>query len=137
MDRLTREVRNALMGRVKNRNTSPEIAVRKLAHSIGLRFRIGRRDLPGSPDIVFPRHGLAVFVHGCFWHRHGACPRATTPKTRTDFWVKKFTRNIERDAAATHELESLGWRVLIVWECELKDPSDIEERLLKSTNRGA
>lgn len=121
------------MARVRNRDTSPELAVRKLAHAQGLRFRVNRRDLPGTPDLVFPRYRLAVFVHGCFWHRHSGCKRATTPKTRQDFWEAKLARNVERDHQAASALENLGWQVMTVWECELKDRTSVAQRLLAST----
>ncbi|MCJ2050288.1 very short patch repair endonuclease [Methylobacterium sp. J-070] len=133
MDRWSPEDRSALMARVRNRDTSPELAVRKLAHAQGLRFRVNRRDLPGTPDLVFPRYRLAVFVHGCFWHRHSGCKRATTPKTRQDFWEAKLVRNVERDQQAAAALEGLGWQVMTVWECELKDQASVAQRLLAST----
>ena len=94
--------------------------VRRVLHGAGYRFRLHRRDLPGSPDVVLPRHRLAVFVHGCFWHRHTGCPRTTTPKTRAAFWASKFAANIARDERATAELGRLGWRVHVVWECETR-----------------
>ena len=133
MDRWNPEDRSALMARVRNRDTSPELAVRKLAHAQGLRFRINRRDLPGTPDLVFPRYRLAVFVHGCFWHRHSGCKRAATPKTRQHFWEAKLARNVERDQQAASALEDLGWQVMTVWECELKDRASVTQRLLAST----
>lgn len=121
------------MARVKSSNTTPERHVRSMAHGLGLRFRLGRKDLPGSPDIVFPKHRLAVFVHGCFWHHHEGCPRATIPKTRPDFWTKKLKGNVERDRKAVQSLNKLGWRVLVIWECELKDTKSVEARLLQIT----
>jgi DNA mismatch endonuclease (patch repair protein) len=109
------------MSRVKGKNTTPEIRVRRAAHALGLRFRLHRRDLPGVPDLVFPKHRLALFVHGCFWHRHPDCPKATIPKSRTAYWQDKFNNNIERDLRAERALQQLGWKVLKVWECQTKD----------------
>ena len=101
---------------------------------MGLRFRLKRRDLPGSPDLIFPRYRLAVFVHGCFWHRHPGCARATLPKSRVEFWTGKFQANVERDRRDVRALEKLGWRVLVLWECELKDESELRGRLREATH---
>lgn len=120
VDRLTPERRSWLMSRVRSRDTSPEMHVRKAAHALGLRFRLHRKDLPGSPDLVFPRYRTAIFVHGCFWHRHPDCRKASMPKTKADFWQAKFDTNVERDARAVEALERLGWRVTTIWECEVK-----------------
>jgi DNA mismatch endonuclease (patch repair protein) len=121
MDRLTPTRRSYLMSRVRSRDTEPEMAVRRTAHGLGFRFRLHARELPGSPDLVFPRLRSLVFVHGCFWHRHPGCEKASNPSTRIEFWRAKFGRNIARDAAVRRELEALGWRILVVWECEAKD----------------
>lgn len=112
--------RSAQMALVKGKDTKPELRVRRLAHRLGFRFRLHRRDLPGSPDLVFPRRRAVVFVHGCFWHRHPDpnCWRSRLPKTRREFWIPKLEANVARDGAARAALEALGWRVLIVWECE-------------------
>lgn len=123
VDIVNRQRRSEIMARIGPRNTSPEIAVRRAAHRMGLRFRLHRKDLPGSPDLVFPRHQLAVFVHGCFWHRHSGCKNATMPKTRPEFWQRKFDGNVARDARNGVELECLGWRTQIIWECEAENPS--------------
>jgi DNA mismatch endonuclease, patch repair protein len=123
--------RSALMGRVRHKDTTPEIAVRKSAHSLGFRFRLQRRDLPGTPDLVFPRLRKIVFVHGCFWHRHKGCARTTTPKTRREFWQEKFFQNIRRDKAVKNSLRSKGWDVLVVWECETLEECDLRARLYK------
>lgn len=112
--------RSALMSRIRGRDTKPELVVRRLAHALGYRFRLHRKDLPGSPDLVFPSRRQAIFVHGCFWHRHSGCSKTTTPKTRADFWNKKFEANKERDARQHAELAAMGWDVLVVWECETK-----------------
>lgn len=110
--------RSKLMSRVRAGNTKPEMIVRRVLHALGLRFRLHRRDLPGTPDIVLPRHRLAIFVHGCFWHRHEGCAKTTTPKTRETFWQQKFDRNVARDRRNLEQLTELGWRSSIVWECE-------------------
>lgn len=117
------------MRQVKGRDTSPEKIVRSLLHRMGYRFRLQRDDLPGKPDIVLPRFKTVVFVNGCFWHRHSGCKRATTPATNVDYWQTKFARNVARDARNQTELEKMGWRVVIVWECELKDKTTLEKRL--------
>lgn len=120
MDRLTPERRSWLMSRVRARDTSAEMRVRRAAHGLGLRYRLYRRDLPGTPDLVFPKHRVVVFVHGCFWHRHPGCKKATSPKSRVEFWQSKFDRNVARDRQNVEELRTLGWRVAIIWECEAK-----------------
>lgn len=117
------------MRAVKRSDTKPEVLVRKLLHRLGLRFRLHRKDLPGSPDIILPKLNTAVFVHGCFWHRHPGCRYATTPKTRQDFWLPKFAANVERDSRKEAQLRELGWRVLTVWECETRDLQSLEQRL--------
>ena len=113
--------RSALMARIRSKDTHPELRVRRLLHRHGYRFRLHARDLPGRPDIVFRRRRKVVFVHGCFWHRHEGCSRAATPRTRVDYWTRKFEATRARDAAALSALEAMGWRVLVVWECEMKD----------------
>jgi DNA mismatch endonuclease (patch repair protein) len=117
----TPEQRSRTMRAVKDRDTTPEMIVRRLAHSMGYRFRLHRKDLPGKPDLVFPRLRKVVFVHGCFWHGHD-CPRgARIPVHNRDYWTTKITRNKERDEKARGELNALGWRSLALWECQLKD----------------
>lgn len=115
------------MSRVKGKNTTPEIRVRRLAHATGLRFRLHRRDLPGKPDIIFPRYKVALFVHGCFWHRHPGCKKASSPKTRQEFWTQKFEKNIARDQRNVRDLENAGWSTLVVWECETKSEDRLRE----------
>jgi len=107
------------MKRVKRSDTRPELTLRKALHRLGLRYVIGDKRLPGTPDLVFPKYGTAVFVHGCFWHGH-ACRQGRTPKTNTEFWSPKINANRERDARKERALRHLGWRVITVWECELK-----------------
>ena len=120
------------MRTVKSKNTSPERRVRSVAHCLGLRFRLHRSDLPGSPDLVFPKRRTVLFVHGCFWHRHENCPRATTPKTNADYWCRKFRSNVKRDRESRKKLEEDGWIVLVIWECETKTHASIEAFLRKN-----
>ena len=121
--------RSELMANIRNRDTAPELAVRCIAHRMGLRFRLHRKDLPGRPDLVFPKHRLAVFVHGCFWHRHEGCRHASTPKSRAAFWAEKFAANVERDVRQEAALRALGWRVLVIWQCETRDEAAVERKL--------
>ena len=127
VDHLCPEERSRLMRSVRRKDTAPEIVVRKCAHALGYRFRLHRKDLPGKPDLVFPGRRKAVFVHGCFWHRH-SCKRGTIPGSNRGFWEEKLNRNAERDAAALSALERQGWSALVIWECEVKKP-DLAERL--------
>ena len=126
------EQRSRNMSAIKSKNTKPEIAVRKLLHSMGYRFRLHRKDLPGSPDIVLPKYKTVIFVHGCFWHRHENCKYASTPKTRQEFWEAKFRENINRDKLNQENLSSKGWKIIIVWECEIKDKDFDLNRLFKN-----
>jgi DNA mismatch endonuclease (patch repair protein) len=119
VDRLTPEARSAQMRRIRKRDTGPEVRVRRAAHALGYRFRLHRRDLPGTPDIVFPASRKVILVHGCFWHQHCGCRLARLPKSRPDYWLPKLKRNQERDASAVEALRALGWAVLVVWECEV------------------
>lgn len=112
--------RSALMARVGPKDTTPELVVRRLLHRLGYRFRLHWRELPGTPDIVFPKRRKVIFVHGCFWHRHPGCREASTPKTRVDFWTRKFDANVARDARKTSALEAKGWEVNVVWSCETR-----------------
>jgi len=121
--------RSDIMRAVKRAHTAPEIIVRQELHALGLRFRLHRRDLPGSPDVVLPRFRTVIFVHGCFWHRHPDCRYTTTPKTRQEYWLPKFAANIERDLRKEAQLQALGWRVLLVWECETKRREELTLRL--------
>ncbi len=123
------------MRRIKGVNTQPEIAVRRLLHSMGYRFRLHRKDLPGTPDIVMPSKHVIVLVHGCFWHQHTGCRRATFPSTRREFWIPKLTRNAERDRQVGRQLRKLGWRVLTVWECEIDKLAKLEARVRRFLER--
>ncbi|MGO6795696.1 DNA mismatch endonuclease Vsr [Rhizobium ruizarguesonis] len=129
MDIVTREQRSRMMSGIRGKNTGPELAVRKAAHALGYRFRLHRKDLPGSPDLVFPRKNTVVFVHGCYWHRHEGCRYCYTPKSNIEFWATKFKNNIARDKRVREELEHLGWRVVTLWECETTDVDDLRIRL--------
>jgi DNA mismatch endonuclease (patch repair protein) len=125
VDFLQPEQRSALMARVANRNTGPEVLVRRLLHATGYRFRLHRADLPGTPDIVLPRHKTVIFVHGCFWHGHTSCVRAKRPSTNQQFWHAKIDNNIRRDQQNQRALRKLGWQVLILWQCGLKDTASV------------
>ena len=123
------EDRSRIMRTVKDRNTGPEMIVRSLAHSMGYRYRLHRKDLPGKPDLVFPARRKVIFVHGCFWHQHH-CPRgARSPKSNRDYWLPKLHRNQQRDAMHQAHIRDLGWDVLVIWECELTNRDALSERL--------
>ena len=126
------EQRSRNMSAIKSKNTKPEIRVRKILHSMGYRFRLHSKDLPGSPDIVLPKYKTVIFVHGCFWHRHENCKYASTPKTRQEFWEAKFRENINRDKLNQENLSLKGWKIIIVWECEIKDKDFGLNRLFKN-----
>ncbi|MHB8121847.1 MAG: very short patch repair endonuclease [Desulfuromonadaceae bacterium] len=128
-DVFTTSKRSEVMSKIKNCNTKPELAVRSLLHRMGYRFRLHQANLPGKPDIVLSRYKTVIFVHGCFWHRHKECRFAYTPKTRTDYWLKKLESNSARDNQVKSDLELLGWRVITVWECELRMPDHLAGRL--------
>ncbi|MHA6193867.1 very short patch repair endonuclease [Pseudomonas wadenswilerensis] len=126
---ITSDLRSKIMRSVSRKNTKPEIIVRSLLHSLGFRFRLHQKSLPGSPDIVLAKYKTAIFVHGCFWHRHPGCRYASTPKTRQEFWLPKFEANVTRDAKKEAQLIELGWRVLVIWECETRLLTQLEDRL--------
>lgn len=119
------------MSHVRQQNTSPEVTVRRLLHRLGYRFRLHRRDLPGTPDIVLPCLRTVIFVHGCFWHSHPECPRAKRPDTNRNFWSAKLDRNIARDSRVEGDLQRLGWQVMTVWQCEVKNEAVLTDRLLE------
>ena len=119
-DKLTPEKRSWNMSRIKGKDTKIEVEVRKYLFSKGYRFRKNDKRYPGKPDIVLPKYHVAIFVHGCFWHRHEGCKDVTTPKTRTDFWLEKFDKNVKNDQIKQEKLRELGWKVIVIWECELK-----------------
>ena len=130
-DTLTPSARSERMGRVRGQDTKPEMVVRRLIHGMGYRYRLHAKDLPGRPDIVFRKRKKAIFIHGCFWHRHPdpACKLARLPKTRLDFWLPKLEGNRQRDIANVERLEAMGWQVLLVWECELRDREQLRNAL--------
>lgn len=123
--------RSELMAGIRARDTAPELSVRRIAHRMGLRFRLHRKDLPGRPDLVFSRHRLVVFVHGCFWHQHDGCRFAHVPKSRVAFWVDKFAKNVARDRRNIESLHDLGWRVGVIWECETGNEDAVRIRLAR------
>ena len=121
--------RSALMARVRQKGTKPELTVRRCLHYLGFRFRLHKKDLPGTPDIVLPKHRKVIFVHGCYWHRHPGCARTTTPKTRAGFWTDKFRTNVHRDWRNMRKLRESGWEPYVVWECETNDIQELETNL--------
>ena len=129
MDIVTPARRSEIMSRIQGRDTVPEVVVRRTAHRLGFRFRLYRKDLPGRPDLVFPRFRAIVFVHGCFWHRHDGCRFAYTPRSRVRFWTEKFRQNVARDRRTEDALRNLGWRVMVIWECETRDDAVVVQRL--------
>lgn len=129
MDRVTADRRSEIMRRIRSKDTSIEMTIRRLVHGMGYRYRLHAKDLPGSPDLVFRGRRKIILVHGCFWHRHRKCPLSTTPKTRIDFWKEKFEKNISRDRRNLRELRKLGWSVLVVWQCEIKDKDKLEKKI--------
>ncbi len=131
MDKLEKEKRSWNMSRVKSKNTKPELLIRSHLHKIGYRFRLHVKHLPGSPDIVFPKYRAVIFVHGCFWHRHIKCSAGNLPKTRSEFWQEKISENINRDQVAFTQLNLLGWRTAIVWECALKNKDETNDTVNK------
>ena len=124
------EQRSRNMSAIKSKNTKPEIAVRRLLHSRGYRFRLHSKGLPGSPDIVLPKYKTVIFVHGCFWHRHENCKYASMPKTRKEFWKKKFQSNIKRDLEIQEKIKNIGWKSVVIWECELKDIDNLRDKII-------
>ena len=124
------EQRSRNMSAIKSKNTKPEIKVRKILHSMGYRFRLHSKDLPGSPDIVLPKYKTVIFVHGCFWHRHENCKYASNPKTRQEFWNKKFTENKKRDSEIQEKIKILDWRSVVIWECETKNIENLRDKII-------
>ncbi len=126
VDIVTREVRSKMMAGIRNKDTQPEMQVRRFLHSQGLRYRLHSRNLLGKPDLVFPRHGVVLFVNGCYWHRHRNCRYATNPSSNISFWTSKFEANVRRDRNALDALRKTGWRVIVLWECGLRKSSTDE-----------
>lgn len=131
MDVFTPEKRSWVMSRITAKDTKPEMRIRSLLHMMGYRFRLHRRDLPGTPDIVLPKYRTVVFVHGCFWHQHKGCKNSSIPKTNTEFWQTKLDKNVERDTQNVCALKRLGWEVIEIWECETKDVDSLADRFTK------
>lgn len=136
-DKLSTERRSWNMSRIRSRDTAPEVAVRSALHHLGYRFRLHRRDLPGRPDVVLPKHRIAVLVHGCFWHRHLACIDCSNPKTRRHYWGPKLLGNQKRDVRNRRLLRRLGWKPVVIWECETKDTALLSAKLAKTLSRAS
>lgn len=131
MDTVTPEIRSKIMRKVRSKNTAPEIIVRSISHRLGFRFRLHRKDLPGKPDLTFPKLKSVIFVHGCFWHSHNCKAGQNKPKSNTEYWDNKLIRNKERDKANIIKIIALGWRPLIIWECETKDIKTLSTKIKK------
>ena len=130
-DIVDQATRSRMMSRIRNRDTAPEMAVRRELYSLGIRYRLHNGKLPGRPDIVIGRLRTVIFVHGCYWHRHPGCRLAYTPKSNVEFWQRKLEGNAKRDAENQARLAELGWRVIVIWECEIRDRTALRERLAK------
>jgi DNA mismatch endonuclease, patch repair protein len=135
MDTVSAEQRSRNMARIKSKNTTLELRVRSLLHRLGYRFRLHRRDLPGTPDIIFPGKRSVIFIHGCFWHGH-TCLKGALPTSNSEFWKAKISKNIDRDKRTLSELKALGWRVLVVWQCDTKRLESLQERLVEFLKTG-
>ena len=120
MDRISPEERSRIMSHIRSKDTKPENRLCSLLHRLGFRFRLHRKDLPGTPDIVLPKYRTVIFVHGCFWHQHPGCKKATLPRSNVEFWKNKLEKNIERDKEVEKKLIETGWNVIVIWECEIK-----------------
>lgn len=132
-DKLSPERRSANMGKIQSKDTSPEMIVRRLVYCLGYRYRLHRKDLPGKPDLVFSGRKKIIFVHGCFWHQHSitTCKIARIPKSRTDYWIPKLQHNVERDSEHQRVLEAGGWKILVIWECEVKNMDEMKKTISK------
>ncbi|WP_150566574.1 very short patch repair endonuclease [Pandoraea morbifera] len=128
MDHLSKQSRSALMSRVRRSGTAPELTVRRLVYSMGFRYRLCVAGLPGRPDLVFRSRRKVIFVHGCFWHRH-TCPRGKPPLSNSEYWIPKLDANVKRDRKVQEELESTGWKVLVIWACETRDLENLRARI--------
>lgn len=133
MDIYSKQKRSEIMSLISGKNTKPEIVIRKIAHSLGYRFRLHKKDLPGKPDIVFPKYKKVIFVNGCFWHSHKNCKRSKLPTTNAKFWKEKIEGNKKKDKSNYIRLKKLGWDYMVIWQCEIKDSNKekIEKRLLE------
>lgn len=135
MDTLTPAERSERMSRVRSKDSKPEMQVRRLVHGMGYRYKLHTRNLPGNPDLVFPGLGKIIFVHGCFWHRHGTCKNTRWPKSKLDFWKPKLEENRRRDATIQRKLRRTGWRVMVIWECKLRNMTALTDRIRKFLER--
>lgn len=131
MDKITKEKRSANMQAIHSKNTVPELTVRKLLHSLGYRYRLHRKDLPGKPDLVFPSRKKVIFINGCFWHQHSDCKKSKLPKSNSNYWIPKLERNKQRDLITQANLASLGWSSIIIWECEIKDVANLLSKVIR------
>lgn len=138
MDVYSKEKRSEVMSKVPSTHTGPELLVRKQLHSLGIRFRLHREDLPGKPDIVLPKYGSVVFVHGCFWHHHKGCKKSKMPTSNVEFWDRKIGNNVKRDRRNAAALRRLGWRVLVIWECQIRTGAHLSKlaRFLRGSKLG-
>ena len=136
MDTVKKSVRSRMMSGIRGKNTKPELVVRRYLHASGLRFRLHKKGLPGRPDLVLARWNVVVFVHGCFWHGHNGCRYFRVPGTRTDFWVDKIGGNAKRDVRTERQLRELGWRVIVIWECAIRNNREVALRELVTQIRG-
>jgi len=134
MDTVSKEVRSRNMSAIRSKNTKPESVVRSLLFALGYRYRLHRKDLPGKPDIILKKYNTVIFVHGCFWHQHKKCKRANIPKSNKKYWIPKLERNVKRDRSHNTKLKKQGWKVLVIWECEIKDSERMIARLKKKLN---
>lgn len=134
MDTLTPADRSAVMARVRSKNSRPELVIRKMIYGMGYRYRLHAGELPGRPDIVFRSRRKAIFVHGCFWHRHKECALARLPKSRLEFWIPKLEKNRQRDGQVGTLLKKMHWRILTIWECEIDNPAKVENRIRRFLN---
>ena len=123
------KARSYNMSRIRNKDTKPEMIVRSMLHRLGYRFRLHRKDIPGNPDIVLPKYRTVIFVHGCFWHRHPGCKYAYSPKTRVEFWEKKFADNVRRDREVKELVTKAGWKYFVIWECGINNPILLQDNL--------
>lgn len=137
-DHLDKEKRSWNMSRIHSKDSIAERKVRSALHNAGYRFRLHRKDMPGKPDIVLPKYKTVILIHGCFWHRHSGCSKASEPKTNKDYWLNKFQRNIDRDSKTKQQLQDLNWNVIVLWECEIRkfDSNDIVSKILKEIKHG-
>jgi len=135
MDTVSKEVRSRNMSAIRSKNTNPETVVRSLLFALGYRYRLHRKDLPGKPDIVLKKHNTVIFVHGCFWHHHRNCKRANWPKSNQEYWIPKIQRNVKRDRSHNSKLKKQGWKVLVIWECQIKNIDKLSLKIQEHFSR--